>query len=107
MEIMAETEVPLYYAVYNPNLIRVNLINFQREIPHLSISVWSVFEKAFVPVYAEAFCYASPEHKKLKECDIYVNQTIEALSLTILRIERNESMDISIKSNFTNWISNA
>lgn len=101
-----ETDGTLYYAIYNPNIKNVSLINFQRETPHLSISVWSVMQKDFLPVYAEAFCFKSPELKSLNECDIYVNHTLKALTLTILRIAKNPKLDISIKAKKTAWISN-
>lgn len=56
---------------------------------------------------AEAFCYASPEYSQFNECDIYVNQTIEPLSLVVLKIGRNDKVDISVKPGRHAWISNS
>jgi hypothetical protein len=71
-----EDQVPnktLYYSLYNPGLTNTSMINFQREVSNLSISVWDLFSKNFTPVYSEAFCFLSPESNVTNICDIYVN----------------------------------
>lgn len=92
----------LHIPIYNPHIKEQDLINLIFDTPKLVIEYWNILMQSFQRVHlSEAFCYDNPDHKDIKECEVYIKHKIPALSTLILRVTKNNNADIEMSSSET------
>ena len=76
---------PIYVTVYNPDIEVRETIKITLPKSTLEIKYWSASLKKFQDVgSAEAFCFPNLDDATLTECDIVIEQRVEALSVLVL-----------------------
>lgn len=89
-----ELNSEIYLAVYNPGMEDSQLLTLYLNTSKVEITAWFPYTRSYLPVTAEAFCYTNLDTQSGTECEIKLRHKIISLSLSILRIRPNPSVDI-------------
>ena len=76
---------PIYFTLYNPDIEPRDIIKITLPKSKLEIKYWSQSLSKFVNVgSAEAFCFTNLDDSTKMECDVVIEQRVDALSVLIL-----------------------